>query len=222
MTSLSFPAEENSREPIIKIIDFGHAKDLNNIISCTTASCPTTVFNHTHQPRGCYGTEIYLAPEVLKKREYSKSSDVWSLGIILYKLLIGLHPFESELLKNDKMNVLQRIKTAEPNFVEKYWANISSEARELIRSMLVKDPSRRLTAEAALDHQWFQLDSATIESNELKRTLKEIKVEQLKKILRKVVAGIQIIRFLEKAVGKRKSMELANPPILEIDGEDQA
>lgn len=40
------------------------------------------------------GTEEYVAPEIVKNEESTYSSDLWSLGIILYQLLVGKTPFK--------------------------------------------------------------------------------------------------------------------------------
>ena len=63
----------------IKIIDFGLAVQL-------------TDFNEERQT--LCGTPNYISPEVINKESYGLSTDVWSLGCILYALLTGTPPFE--------------------------------------------------------------------------------------------------------------------------------
>lgn len=62
----------------IKIADFGLAKIVG----------PSQFCNET------YGTLAYAAPEVLMKKPYDKSIDIWGLGIIAYLLLTGVLPFD--------------------------------------------------------------------------------------------------------------------------------
>ena len=45
------------------------------------------------------GTPNYIAPEVLRPEGHSYEADVWSLGVIIYTLLIGKPPFETSSLK---------------------------------------------------------------------------------------------------------------------------
>ena len=63
----------------VKLVDFGLCVEYDNL--CTD-----------YLPDQQCGTLIYMAPEVVHKHPYSKSVDVWSLGITLYKLISGQHP----------------------------------------------------------------------------------------------------------------------------------
>ncbi len=69
---------DNSSSAIPKLVDFGLTKTIG----------PSET---TSEP---YGTLGYIAPEVLKKKPYSFSCDVWSLGCILHSLLEGHLPFD--------------------------------------------------------------------------------------------------------------------------------
>lgn len=57
------------------------------------------------------GTTLYAAPEIILKYEGGKYSDVWSLGIMLYKIIYGKHPLDRVI---DKLSYSQIIK----NFAE--------------------------------------------------------------------------------------------------------
>ncbi|EIW67498.1 hypothetical protein TREMEDRAFT_69611 [Tremella mesenterica DSM 1558] len=91
------------------------------------------------------GTTGYASPEMLAGRKYlGEETDVWSLGIILYSLLCGGLPFDSDDEREMKHLILKGV------YDEPDW--LSPEARSLIRDMLQQDPSKRLTIEGILSH----------------------------------------------------------------------
>jgi calcium/calmodulin-dependent protein kinase I len=77
--------------------------------------------------------------------------DMWSAGCILYTMLSGQLPFNSEWL-ND---LVVKISKGEFEMTGEVWANISDEAKDLISKMLQVDPSKRITPEQALKHEWI-------------------------------------------------------------------
>ena len=119
----------------IKIIDFGTA----------------ILFNK--KDKNLAGSIYYLAPEIISKnRKYTEKCDIWSCGIIMYILLTGKPPFngdsDEEILKKILQNRLD---------LEKYpWSVISLKAKDLIKKLLETDTKKRITAEEALNHEWFK------------------------------------------------------------------
>eukprot|EP00358_Blepharisma_japonicum_P006028 CAMPEP_0202943874 /NCGR_PEP_ID=MMETSP1395-20130829/4478_1 /ASSEMBLY_ACC=CAM_ASM_000871 /TAXON_ID=5961 /ORGANISM="Blepharisma japonicum, Strain Stock R1072" /LENGTH=353 /DNA_ID=CAMNT_0049641915 /DNA_START=224 /DNA_END=1281 /DNA_ORIENTATION=+ len=96
------------------------------------------------------GTPYFVAPEVLKGR-YGKECDIWSLGVFMYFLLSGHHPFKGHDLKE----LFLHITKGEFSFPEKPWSKISKEARHLIQQMLNTNPAKRISISRALAHPWF-------------------------------------------------------------------
>ncbi|RLN73270.1 hypothetical protein BBJ28_00023919 [Nothophytophthora sp. Chile5] len=95
-----------------------------------------------------HGTPLYTAPEVLQHK-YAFPSDLWSCGVILYRLLSGRFPFEAGALLDERI-------LHEPIDLETApWPGISQDAKDLVRQLLERDVSRRLTAEQALKHPWL-------------------------------------------------------------------
>lgn len=88
------------------------------------------------------GTAMYVAPEVLRQN-YGSQADLWSLGICLYVLLTGVLPFDSD--EDDQ--IFKMVANGKVQFSEEKWRNISPEAKHLVAKLLVKDPTRRITAE---------------------------------------------------------------------------
>ena len=96
------------------------------------------------------GTPNYIAPEILDgKSGHSYEVDIWSLGVIVYTLIIGKPPFETQ----DVKTTYKRIKMNNYSFPET--AVISEAAKNLITEILVTDPSKRPTLDQILTHDFF-------------------------------------------------------------------
>jgi len=97
------------------------------------------------------GTPNYIAPEVLDgKAGHSYEVDIWSLGVILYTLLIGKPPFETP----DVKSTYKKIKMNSYSFPDHI--PISEAAKNLISKILVLDPSKRLTLDEMLEHSFIK------------------------------------------------------------------
>lgn len=94
------------------------------------------------------GTPNYIAPEVLNKKGHSYEVDVWSLGCILYTLLIGKPPFETSCLKDTYAKIKKNEYTIPPN-------KVSVQAKNLINHLLQSDPSLRPTMAQILQDEFF-------------------------------------------------------------------
>ena len=101
------------------------------------------------------GTPNYIAPEVLdSKLGHSFEVDVWALGVILYTLLVGRPPFET----NDVKKTYNLIKMNAYSFPDQIY--ISSEAKSLVTQILKSDPSRRPSLAEILDHDFFHMGNS--------------------------------------------------------------
>jgi len=119
---------------IIKVADFGLSKNFGDEKMMTSCGSPG-----------------YVAPEVLECETYDKAVDMWSIGVILYILLVGYPPFYAD---NDPA-LFKKIMACDYDFGEG-WDVISSVARDLVKNLLVKDPKKRLTAAQALNHPFIK------------------------------------------------------------------
>lgn len=81
------------------------------------------------------GTPNYIAPEVLTKKGHSYEVDIWSIGCILFTLLVGKPPFETQTLKE----TYKRIRANEYHVPSR----IGLQAKNLIRQLLQDDPLKR-------------------------------------------------------------------------------
>ncbi|KAK1332120.1 hypothetical protein QTO34_007806 [Cnephaeus nilssonii] len=97
-----------------------------------------------------HGCPAYVSPEILNTTgTYSgKAADVWSLGVMLYTLLVGRYPFHD----SDPSALFSKIRRGQFCIPD----HISPKARCLIRSLLRREPSERLTAPEILLHPWFE------------------------------------------------------------------
>lgn len=99
--------------------------------------------------RGC---PAYVSPEILKANTtYSgKAADMWSLGVILYTMLVGRYPF------NDSEHASLFAKISRGQFTVPDC--LSSKARCMIRALLRREPEERIASEDVLYHPWLQHD----------------------------------------------------------------
>ncbi|TMW64456.1 hypothetical protein Poli38472_013078 [Pythium oligandrum] len=114
----------------IGVVDFGLSKQ--------------HIYGSSHGVKTLSGTAEYVAPEALTQmedgsRSYGKAYDWWSLGIVLYEMLVGESPFYD---KNEH-KMLRKIAYADAVFPPDF----PREALDLVRGLLCKDPSRRLGSE---------------------------------------------------------------------------
>ena len=132
------------------------------------------------------GSFGYAAPEVMLKRGHGKPVDMWSLGVITYTLLCGYSPFRSENLAD----LIEECKNGRVVFHERYWKDVSKDAKDFIHSLLQPDPSKRATSEESLKHVWLSGDTATDHN-----LLPEIRAYIAKARLRR---GIEIIKLANR------------------------
>ena len=119
----------------IKIIDFGTAK----------------IFKKSKNEKAVVGSSYYIAPEVLKQK-YNEKCDTWSIGVIMYMIIVGKAPFDGE---NDE-EILENIKTGVYDYKNKKLLSTSKECQDLISKLLEVDTKKRLSAKEALNHIFFK------------------------------------------------------------------
>ena len=107
------------RNGYIKLAEFGMSKKMESDITFTMCGAPE-----------------YYSPEMLRKTGYNKSHDFWTLGIILYEMLIGCTPF----LDSDPLKIYQKINIGKILFPN----NFEKNTKFIIRHFLNLDPHKRL------------------------------------------------------------------------------
>uniref|UniRef100_A0AAY4DKW5 Protein kinase domain-containing protein n=1 Tax=Denticeps clupeoides TaxID=299321 RepID=A0AAY4DKW5_9TELE len=94
---------------------------------------------------------IFGSPEILRGCAYGPEVDMWSVGVITYILLCGFEPFFDD--RGDQY-MFKRILNCEYEFVSPWWDNVSLNAKDLVKKLIVQDPKKRLSTMQALQHPW--------------------------------------------------------------------
>ena len=133
---------------LVKILDFGLARRLTpedaRFDPATPAPAKDKSAGSTFTARG--GTIRYMAPEQFVTGHSSVQSDVWALGVILYELSSGRHPFARA--DAEDFQAIRAIQFLEPEDVSAIVPEISPELKSVIAACLEKNPGAR-TASAA-------------------------------------------------------------------------
>eukprot|EP00658_Telonema_sp_P-2_P018631 TRINITY_DN17304_c0_g1_i2.p1 TRINITY_DN17304_c0_g1~~TRINITY_DN17304_c0_g1_i2.p1 ORF type:complete len:218 (+),score=71.00 TRINITY_DN17304_c0_g1_i2:233-886(+) len=100
------------------------------------------------------GTPEYLAPEILSRQSYGKACDWWTIGILMFELMVGRTPFIEQGINRAEM--FRRIQTGTFKFPAQ--VPLPDEAQDLISQLLRSNPSERLGSQSADDikaHPFF-------------------------------------------------------------------
>lgn len=133
----------------IKLENFLYEKKDNNHLKLIDFGFSKIWDPNTKMALSC-GTLAYVAPEVLEK-SYTSKCDLWSLGVVIFILLVGYMPFAGS-----ESHQVEMIKAGKCTYRKDSWAKVSKEASDFVAKMLIVDPKKRLSAEDALKDQWIQ------------------------------------------------------------------
>lgn len=129
--------DADEQKPVqVKLADFG----LSSKLSGKDCLCRSHV-----------GTSFYIAPEIIKRKDYGESVDLWAIGVLLYITLSGQFPFCGK----DEDEYYESVVNDEVEFPDEDWKNISTEAKNFIQGLLEKKVEKRLNAHEALSHSWI-------------------------------------------------------------------
>ena len=96
-----------------------------------------------------FGSIEYYPPEMLKNLEYSKDTDLWCLGILLFKMVTGRMPFTGE----NEQQISDNIAYKDPVFP----SYLSNYLKDFLQKMLNKNPLSRLNLSTIKKHIWFSI-----------------------------------------------------------------
>ena len=116
----------------IKLCDFGFAREFKDTLLTDTVC----------------GSPLYMAPELLQNQKYNIKSDIWSLGIIMYEIVMKNHPFKS----NNITDLMNKINNNKPILTN---SDFSNGCKELISDLLIVDYTKRLDWNELFTNKWL-------------------------------------------------------------------
>lgn len=109
--------------------------------------------------RGVCGSPGFIAPETIEGKPHAPPMDVYALGVMLFMLLTGKVPFGEELSMNLGYSKLEV--TQSKHWTDRFSADLSANARDLIVGLMRNDPEKRISLEEALAHPWLRPGGAS-------------------------------------------------------------
>lgn len=132
---------ELSKANMLKLCDFGTAVQLS--------------FENSRAP-GRVGTFVYASPEIFANRGVSFPGDAWSLGVVLYAMVMGMNPFVLPgTSSSDRDNIQPRIEAGDFYAGGDCWMGASEPYRDLVGRLLSVEEASRCSCQEALNHSWY-------------------------------------------------------------------
>lgn len=94
------------------------------------------------QPMGMMGSPRYMSPEQIEEADVDNRTDLYSLGVIMYELLTGRHPYPSENFSE----LVKQILNEEPPPMKEYRENIPDILEQIVRKAICKDKEKRYSS----------------------------------------------------------------------------
>src|SRR5256714_7817012 len=123
----------------VKVLDFGIAKLAESAFAEATADGPEPMTLAETNLGSILGTVRYMSPEQASGGHVDKSTDIWSLGVVLYEMLTGHAPFTGDTPKEVMSAILEK----EPAPLTHYVAHLPAELQQIVSKALCKDRTER-------------------------------------------------------------------------------
>ena len=119
---------------IVKLSDYGVSKQLATI---------------SQKNKTYIGTDMTMAPEIIKEEDYDNKCDLWSLGVIIYQLCFKQYPYDAK----NKYGILNQINELKQNHFKK---TNNQHLDDLISRLLNPDGEKRISWDQYFDHPFFK------------------------------------------------------------------
>ncbi len=167
-----------TEDSVVKIVDFGLAK--------LTGKTKLTKTGTT------LGTVAYMSPEQAQGTDIDLRTDIWALGVILYEMLAGEHPFKGDY----EQAVVYSILNEEPEYITKVRGEVPSQIERILEKALNKNPEKRFQT---MEEMLWELQNIAEEFKEGRR--KKSPIFKLGRKQRKYVYRASVVVFLVIALG---------------------
>lgn len=131
-------------DAVLKIADFGFARALAPQLMADTLC----------------GSPLYMAPEILLSQRYDAKADLWSVGAILYEMLVGTPPYTGA----NQVALLQAIRRKEARIPWEIEAALSPQCSQLVQALLRRKPEERLAFREFFSHPFLRGSSGDVAS----------------------------------------------------------
>ena len=145
---------KNNKKDLV-LCDFGFARIKSSSMQRVNTIC---------------GSPLYMAPELLEEKSYTEIVDIWAIGMILYEMIYGEHPYNKckdleDLKEFSKKDIMIPPKN---NFNK----DVSNDCIDLMQRMLNKEEKDRITLSNLFKHPWIK-DTLKINYKIINNTIKE-------------------------------------------------
>jgi calcium/calmodulin-dependent protein kinase I len=140
------------------------------------------------------GTPFFVAPEILMRKGYDQAADMWSVGCIIYLLLSGNLPF----MGRSQKELFRKIVAGTFDFDDEEWIDISDDAKDLVRKLLIMNPDERMSASDAVRHKWLKASRDRLSMITLQGTSQRLKTFNARMKLRSAMIAVDWISSLKR------------------------
>ena len=167
--------------------------------------------SHHSKNKQSVGSPYYMAPEIIDG-SYTYKTDIWSVGVILFVMMTGRYPFEG----HSQQEVFHKIKFEKYNEQVLNDKKCSDDVKDLIKKLLVKDESARLSIDEALDHPWAKKHNADLTTPKHQSFIENDIIDSLKKFTNSNCFQKEVLFYLAK-ISSDEEVQMLTTTFRELD-----